>query len=58
MNYCKNCGEKIRSDADICVNCGCSTSHSDILEYCTECGQQVIDYSGKCSKCGHSFNNK
>ena len=54
MKYCKNCGEQLRDDQDVCLHCGTSFGHGNM--YCSNCGKQIIENADYCIGCGTKLN--
>lgn len=54
--FCKNCGNNMASNADICVKCGYKAGTGD--NYCYECGNEVRSGATVCLHCGVSTAKK
>ena len=50
--YCKNCGEALNENQDICLNCGAKKGNGKA--FCENCGATVNDTDTKCPSCGSS----
>ena len=48
--YCRECGNQINDNAEICVKCGCRPLNS--TEYCQVCGAKTTEKQVFCVKCG------
>lgn len=49
---CPECGEKISSNAENCIHCGCK------ITYCEECGKVFVGEPDVCDACGFVFKKK
>ena len=55
--YCKNCGCKVRQNADFCTECGTKIDYNSII--CKNCGKEIIDVKSKfCNNCGNPLKPK
>jgi RNA polymerase subunit RPABC4/transcription elongation factor Spt4 len=50
--YCKNCGETLNENQDICLNCGVEKGSGKV--FCENCGGAVNDTDTKCPSCEFS----
>ncbi len=50
--YCKNCGEALNENQDICLNCGVEKGSGKA--FCENCGGAVNATDTKCPSCGFS----
>ena len=50
--YCKNCGEVLNENQDICLNCGVEKGSGKA--FCENCGGAVNATDTKCPSCGFS----
>ncbi len=48
--YCRNCGESIPDNAEICMKCGVPTDKGK--NYCPFCGQSTFSEAVMCVSCG------
>lgn len=48
--YCKNCGNELKPNASVCLNCGVMAG--DGKAYCHSCGNSVSAGASICTKCG------
>ena len=48
--YCKNCGEQMNDNQDICLKCGVKTGQGN--GFCANCGQPVAPEVEVCLNCG------
>ncbi|MDO7205373.1 zinc ribbon domain-containing protein [Paraclostridium bifermentans] len=47
--YCKNCGNELKENASICVDCGVSIGKGN--KFCKFCGNEVNEDSKFCISC-------
>lgn len=61
MEYCINCGEEIKDNAEICRHCGVNQSQvpdgnhekrGENEKYCIECGELINKQAELCPNCG------
>jgi len=52
--YCRNCGNKLLPQAEICEECGVKPPQGQY--FCNACGVKVLPLAERCIKCGASFN--
>lgn len=61
MKHCKNCGEEIRDEAEVCPDCGFNqtasieSAHGERgadEKYCAECGELINKQAEICPNCG------
>lgn len=50
MKYCPRCGQNLKDDSSVCLNCGYGDK-IDKVEYCPKCGRVLSD--GVCRKCDY-----
>lgn len=48
--FCKNCGEKMNDNQDICTKCGVKTGSGN--KYCQNCGKEMPENADVCMNCG------
>ena len=56
MNFCPNCGSKIKINSDFCPNCGTQIKKTNKNEkICSNCGSITINNESFCKECGTKF---
>ena len=48
--YCRNCGEKLNENAEVCMSCGVRPLNEKM--YCQECGAETSEKQEICVECG------
>lgn len=48
--YCKNCGEALNENQDICLNCGAKKETGN--KFCQNCGKETNENAAVCLSCG------
>ena len=54
--YCKNCGELMNENQDVCLKCGVAAGMGKA--FCPNCGNAVSEEAVVCVKCGISLKTK
>ncbi len=52
--YCRNCGNLISDNSELCAKCGCRPENG--TEYCPKCGARAAEKQAVCAKCGYGLN--
>ena len=53
--YCRNCGNEINNNADVCLNCGVKAGNGDL--FCPNCGKETNPNADFCVNCGMQLKN-
>ena len=53
--YCKNCGEQLNDNTEICPQCGAFTGNGQ--RFCGNCGNAVSPDAAYCVNCGAALKN-
>lgn len=53
--YCRNCGNEINANADVCLNCGVRNGNGN--SFCPSCGNKTDLNADFCINCGVQLKN-
>ena len=48
--YCKNCGENLNENQEVCPTCGVYKGNGN--RYCEDCGSEISENAAFCANCG------
>ena len=49
--YCKNCGKKLKENANFCESCGNETENTEGQIHCRHCDKLISEYAKVCPYC-------